>query len=390
MNIRPSIIACAITASCALIAPLSADDESGPHTIVIRTVSPERQFHDRWEQGDHAGALEAIDRALRSRPNDALLLYNRACAKAQLGKLDAAGRTIMDAVRNGFDRFSHMQRDPDLAPLRDHHVFRAIIDARAFADELLADRRLSEWRERMDDDHYAHERDARHRLDYLHALDSETFAAVSGRVTAHLNVLNEMLFDDPTALWTVVALPKRDAGRAAVDRGHAFGVYRHHRRELIALDHEVTLRHELVHLLHHRHMDELAQQHPIWIQEGLAVIFERYECGDETIRFIPGDRRNIAKRLLREDALLPWRTLMMMNDHEFNRASHVTYAQVDAMMRFIDEEIGLRAWYQAYVADYAKDASGVYTLEAMFDAPIDEIDHEWRTWLAAQSLIVAQ
>jgi hypothetical protein len=395
VNIRPITIACAIAATCALVAPLSAEPEAdrggGPHVITIRSAAPERDFHQLWQAGDHAGALEAINLVLRSRPTDALLLYNRACAKAQLGKLDDAASALMDAVRNGFDHFSHMQRDPDLAPMREHRVYRAIVAARAFADELLAERRLAEWRERTDEKRYTHVRDEALRLNYLHALDEPAFEKVRASVDAHLAVLNKTLFDDPPALWTLVALPAQDEGRNIVGRDHAYGAYRHYRRELIALDYHTTLRHELVHLLHHRHMDEIGQQHPIWIQEGLAVLFERHEVDDEgNVRFTPGDRCNIAKRLLQEDALLPWREVMMMNDHAFNRASHVTYAQVDAMMRFIDEKIGLRAWYLAYIAAHEKDARGVYTLEALFDAALEEIEREWLEWLDAQSFTVTR
>jgi hypothetical protein len=384
MNIGRQLAAVAAIALCS-----SAAADNGPHVIVIQTASPERQFHERWERGDHAGALEAINRALRSRPNDAMLLYNRACAETQLGDLDAAARSLMDAVRHGFSAFSHMQRDGDLAPLREHAVYRAILDARRFADDILAERRTDEWRERLDSDRYRHVRDEAHRLNYFHTLDEDTWTRVQAAIDTHLAVLNEMLFSDPPALWTLAILPAADLTDSLITRDHARGSYRHHHRELIAQDHDVALRHELIHLLHHRHMDQLGQQHPMWMQEGLAVIFEEYVVNTEgEVTFIPGARFNHAKRLLRDDRLLPLRELLAMSDQQFNRHARITYAQVDALMRFIDQETGIAAWYSTQIERHEKDATGIYALEALLDGSIDEIDQRFRTWLESQSFFV--
>ena len=47
------------------------------------------------------------------------------------------------------------------------------------------------------------------------------------------------------------------------------GSYIHEKKELVSQDLGSTLRHEFFHVLHWRSMIRLAQDHPIWIQEGL-------------------------------------------------------------------------------------------------------------------------
>ena len=76
------------------------------------------------------------------------------------------------------------------------------------------------------------------------------------------------------------------------------GRYRHSRRELIATDAGMTLQHEIVHAFHHNHMDMLGQEHPIWIQEGIASLFESIDISEDgTVHFFANDRHYVAHNL---------------------------------------------------------------------------------------------
>ena len=52
--------------------------------------------------------------------------------------------------------------------------------------------------------------------------------------------------------------------------------------------------------MHYGHMARLGQRHPLWVQEGLATLYEDYDLDTAgTVRFLPNRRHNIARRRAR-------------------------------------------------------------------------------------------
>ena len=130
-----------------------ADDRDAQERMIIRAFSAAR----------YEKALELVDEYLGRWPETPHMHYNRACAFALLGRRDAAGQALLDAVEQGFRDFETMKRDPDLASMRDHETFTAILEARGRIVRDSTNRRAEQWRERYDEG-YVHERDAEHRL----------------------------------------------------------------------------------------------------------------------------------------------------------------------------------------------------------------------------------
>jgi tetratricopeptide (TPR) repeat protein len=76
-----------------------------------------------FDQGDFAGAKAKILEALERNPGAGGLLYNLACAEAQLGEREAALGQLHEAIA-AFDGFRESAaEDEDLAPLRDDTGF---------------------------------------------------------------------------------------------------------------------------------------------------------------------------------------------------------------------------------------------------------------------------
>jgi tetratricopeptide (TPR) repeat protein len=78
-----------------------------------------------FDRGEHAEAKRMLEEALVENPEAAGLLYNLACAEAQLGELDAAIRHLTRSIElsNAYREFA--QTDSDLEPIRDDPRFPA-------------------------------------------------------------------------------------------------------------------------------------------------------------------------------------------------------------------------------------------------------------------------
>jgi adenylate cyclase len=73
--------------------------------------------------GQHDRAKEWVEHALVLNPNDPATRYNAACLFVKYGDIDRA----LDCLESSVASRSWFQNDPDLAPLRDHPRFKAII-----------------------------------------------------------------------------------------------------------------------------------------------------------------------------------------------------------------------------------------------------------------------
>ncbi|MHC4774857.1 MAG: TPR end-of-group domain-containing protein [Planctomycetota bacterium] len=319
---------------------------------------------------------------------EAVALYNTACTESQLGDADRAAASLLRAVKAGFNDFSHMRRDPDLRDLREHPVFRAIVAAREAADEELTRRSLRRWQRHLEPGRYRFEIDEKHRLCFASGLDEAAhrdMRRMLDELSAHLD---RSLFGRPSSQQPgargrvlIVVPTDRDAARLLTEP-NAAGVYRHRRRELIATDPHRSLRHEFVHMLHHGHMDALGQEHPAWIQEGLASLYENYRLDpDGSIHFTANDREPLTRTLAAGGRLIPWRDLVAMPPAALRAEAARAYPQLRSMFRFIADEGHLEAWYTTYVDRFEDDATGVISLELAPGRPLDELERRWRQWL---------
>ena len=84
-----------------------------------------------FDRGEHARAKQMLTEALALDLYDdrGALLYNLACAEAQLGEADAALEHLRDAFRERPSLADTARSDPDLVPLRDDPRFAALVPA---------------------------------------------------------------------------------------------------------------------------------------------------------------------------------------------------------------------------------------------------------------------
>ncbi len=80
--------------------------------------------------GDRERSLEWANRALEIEGEEPQVLYNVACVYALLGEADRAIDCLERSMTHGWGQRQWMAHDPDLASLRDHPRFRALIEAK--------------------------------------------------------------------------------------------------------------------------------------------------------------------------------------------------------------------------------------------------------------------
>lgn len=344
-----------------------------------------------FRQHDYPRAAELIDQSLQDSPRDPRLLYNAACARSLMGEQDQAGKFLLQAVQAGFRDFSHMRRDADLDGMRGHPMYRAMISARDAADPMLAKREVDRWRREHGEEAYRFEDDPEHKIQFITWLDDARHQAMRDMLDREADQLSRTLFAEGRRHYIIIAVPTpADAAKLLPER-HVHGSYQHSRGLLISVDAGSALRHEFFHALHHHHMDQIGQQHPLWIQEGLAALYEDYEIQDDgSIRFLPNERRNIVKAMSREGRLIPLDRFVAMSDADFAADPAGNYAQARAVFEFVAEQNLLGGWYAAYVRNFRVDSTGMKAILDVLQQSPANMETQWRQWLDSKSTIVSQ
>lgn len=348
-----------------------------------------RSIDRAFEHGDYERVIETSRERLRDVPNDRDALYAKARALAMLGELDVAAEMLMQAVHAGYRNFTAMRQDEHLAPLREHETYRAIIAASEQAGRELAERSLNEWMERFEQRQYRVERDEERRLIFVTALGETAHSEMRSMLQQQADHLLDTLFDVPPDYDVLIAIPTpRDARRIFPER-NVGGSYEHRYRRLISRDTGGSLRHEFFHVMHYGHMEQLGQSHRLWVQEGLASLYEDYELTDDGIRFLPNERNEITRNRARINRLIPWQNVFTMPTDRFMARATVLYPQARSMFEFVAAEGKLQAWYAAYVDNFSEDPTGERAFEVAFGQPISEIEQQWRQWVREQPKVQA-
>jgi hypothetical protein len=345
------------------------------------STSLQRRIRDSFMDGDYARAAALIEAHLVAHPGDKAMLFNAACANCRLGRIDEAASYLRRAVDAGFDDLDHLTSDPDLEPLREHPIYLAAV-RRLEADDVSEAEPLRQWRAHFGDDHYLYDLDRRRHIAYATALDRTSHEEMRRMLEQEADHLQSLLFDVTLDKYVLIAVPTPEDGRLLFnDDARAGGIYEHEKRRLIARDTGASLRHEFVHALHYAHMDRLGQRHPLWVQEGLASLYESYALdADGNITFLPNERHNIVKGLALAGGLTRWRELFTMTDQEFMAGANRNYPQARSVFEFLAERNMLDTWYRALIDTYDDDPTGIKAFRVCFKEPLSEIEKQWRAW----------
>ena len=342
-----------------------------------------------------------IDRIVSARVADGRRdptdLYNGACALAQLGREDEAEKRLLDAVKSGFRDFDAMEADPDLEPIRSSRTYEAIMEARERVERSPAPRTkpsrtpkldpLAVWREAHGDD-YRYEIDGDRGLAYATFLEEASHARMKETLDALGAHLVKDYFGRAPEDPVLIAIVRPEDARKYLEREEIKGMYLHESRRLVARDTGQSLQHEFVHLLHFAHMERSGQRHPIWIQEGLASLYENYTIrADGSVEFQPNIRFNIARKQVVSKTVMPWKELFALRPQAFMSDAERLYPQVRAIFEFLAREGKLVDFYKALCATSRDDPDGSSAIERTFGGPLAKVEERWKKWMIDRGAI---
>ena len=328
-------------------------------------------------------ALEQIDEYLEKWPSSPLMVYNKACGFALTNRRDAAGQALLEAVELGFRDFGHMKQDPDLESMRDHPTFIAIVAAQGQADQSASNRQLEKWKNRFGEDDYTFESDSKRRIHFVTSVDPTAHKQMKEMLQGQADQMSETLFGSPPDYWCLIAVPTADDAKTFFEKENTAGIYIHASRRLVSRDIGASMRHEFGHLMHFGHMERLGRQkHPIWIQEGLASLYEDYTVDDDgTFTFHPNGRHNKNHRQVDRHVALSFEKLLALDARSFMAGNARYYPQVRSVFEFLAALGVLEEWYETYTSSFQRDSSGKYAFEKTFGLSLDAVERRWRNWV---------
>ncbi len=337
-----------------------------------------------FEAGEYDRAADLLEHWVRTAGPDPTMLYNLACARSRLGQIALANDALLRAVKAGFRNFAHMETDPDLEALRANPVYGEIVRATNRLRRSAPDP-VARWRRDFGDRDYRYERDEARNLVFATALDAVSNREMRSMLERQADHLAETLFGAFPTYEVLVAVPSpRDADRLFGGEANIGGRYEHDARRLISRDIGGSLRHEFVHLMHYGHMERLGLRtpHPLWLQEGLAALYEDYELGpDGSITFLQNERHNVVANRARRNRLTSWSTLFAMSADRFMDGATRNYPQARSIFEFLAERGKLPEWYHAYVDNFDRDTTGALAFEIVFRQTLEEVEEDWRDWV---------
>ncbi len=239
------------------------------------------------------------------------------------------------------------------------------------------------WRARFGDKTYRYLEDPAHHLVFATCLDETSHTEMQRMLAAQADQQAATLFGTVPDVEVFLAIAKPADAHAVIGGGTTTeGMYEHPLRRLVASDIGIVLRHEFTHLMHFGHMERLGQPHMLWVQEGLATLYEVYDLSaDGSIVFLPSARHNQARQLASSRAFVPWAKLVTFSPDQFMAKSQALYPQVRSMFEYFADTGKLRRWYQRYTETFDKDRTGKLALEEVYGKPLAEIESDWRTWV---------
>jgi len=350
-----------------------------------QSVSIERQIYNAFNDADYHRAFDLIETHLKDHPNDVGMLYNGACALCQLNRPDDAASYLHRAMKAGFRDFDHLRSDPDLAPLREHPVYRRIMEEADKASRNRSGSALEQWISTYGAENYKVERDEERRLVFAVALDETSLADMRAVLGKQADQAIKALFGEAPAYDVLIAVPTPEDGRKFFkNRKDIGGMYEHDKRRLVARDIGGSLQHEFTHVLHYGHMERLRQRHPLWIQEGIASLYETYDWEESgNIRFLPNERQYVVKARVRGGGAIPWTTVMALDGQEFMDRAEVLYPQVQSMFQYLVATDKLADWYKAFTEGFKEDPTGLKAFERVYAKPIEDVERDWRKWVVS-------
>jgi hypothetical protein len=162
------------------------------------------------------------------------------------------------------------------------------------------------------------------------------------------------------------------------------GIYEDESRTLLAQQLGQVMTHEFTHALHAADQRAVGQEHPVWLREGLASMYEAGEFVDG--KLIPHDNFRLAyvQSAARRKSLIPLEKLLLLNTQDFIRGPNLAYGESSSLLLYLYEQKLLKKFYDEYKASYNTDPTGRLALEDVTAMSLADLQKTWTTWMLAR------
>ncbi|MGB2822486.1 MAG: tetratricopeptide repeat protein, partial [Phycisphaerae bacterium] len=341
-----------------------------------RIAGINRRLVRLFEAGKYTECRPLLQQILEIDPNNSIAWYNLACVYSRVGRKDKAVESLNTAVEHGYSGFRHLERDPDLEAIRKTPGYKRLIDRKDEIQRQRAARIRDHLREQFGEG-YIYEIDHDRKLVFATNVDRRTLVEMKQRLTAYAAAQWKGLFTHPFERYLTIVIPRSSDWRWP-GRG---GFYSRGPHMLYARTVGLTLVHEFTHALHAADQDGFGQDHPIWITEGLATLFEssRIVAGRAVPQ--PNRRLNMLQGILRRKRTIPFGQFVRYSHPKFMSDPMTAYAQCRYMLMYLHSKGLLKRWYDAYTAGYDGDRSGATALTEVCGKELAEIEADWKKWV---------
>lgn len=237
--------------------------------------------------------------------------------------------------------------------------------------------------QRLGEDYQARQ-DKDRRLVYVSALDDETFARTARLLAAYLDAQRKTLLTETPEWYVTVVLPtvedyEKLAGKL-YEKHKVTGYYNPLGRKLTSIDRGRVLIHEFTHALHHADTTEPRQVHALWVNEGLATLFEAAYITPGGLEPFVDLRVLTLQKACRKEETIPLKDLFEMGHDDFMKQPQLAYAQSRYVMLYLWQNDKLQDWYERYKKTYVKDPTGRKALEAVLGNRLPALEPRWLEW----------
>ncbi|MDZ7815876.1 MAG: PDZ domain-containing protein [Planctomycetota bacterium] len=331
----------------------------------------------------HDQALEVLLEILSYRPDDASCWYNAACCAAIIGEKRDALNYLENAFESGYVDFGWAEKDPDLDSIRKTMKYRRLMaKKRQYYEKANAKRLLSV--KQYYSKHYKVKLYEEDRVIFVSDAPEKQYIRLLD-IIRRVNANHRKLFRNEPNIYNIVLCPSsKEEYNKHYPPMNVLGVFMP-RTKTLFVDMNVgegTLVHEYTHALHFADQEGLGQQHPIWIVEGFATLFENSSFSGRS-KLIPrhGFRLMHLYKMLESNAFIPLKKVMNYDHRRFMARAGACYAESRLLMYYLYRQNKLYEFYYKYINDYETDPTGIHTLRNILNKPMEEIEEEYKAFV---------
>jgi hypothetical protein len=139
--------------------------------------------------------------------------------------------------------------------------------------------------------------------------------------------------------------------------------------------------HEFTHAMHNADLEALGQEHPIWLTEGLATLYEAGQLEDGVLLPAENFRLSALKQAAARGRLIAFEKLLKMDQRSFVGNATIAYGESGSLLLYLHTRDLLRKFYDTYKKGYEKEKTGEAALVEVTGMPLAELEKEWRAWM---------